>query len=109
MLWCIFLIEGCIYPTHAPMHNAYGLPGIVRLFHKLLVLGGSLSASVTVMGTYLHFFDAGEQGLQDKIKLVPINLQNRPTWYKEKVYPPNKVKSCKFFLRFYGYFDVQCK
>lgn len=32
------------------------------------------------------------QGLQDKIKLVPINLQNRPDWYKEKVYPGNKVK-----------------
>lgn len=32
-----------------------------------------------------------EQGLQEKIKLVPIDLQNRPAWYKEKVYPPNKV------------------
>ncbi|XP_020267421.1 protein IN2-1 homolog B-like [Asparagus officinalis] len=31
------------------------------------------------------------KGLQDKIKLVPINLQNRPRWYKEKVYPVNKV------------------
>ncbi|KAK2979320.1 hypothetical protein RJ640_013284 [Escallonia rubra] len=30
-------------------------------------------------------------GLQDKVKLVPIDLQNRPAWYKEKVYPPNKV------------------
>ncbi|MBA0667157.1 hypothetical protein Goklo_000279, partial [Gossypium klotzschianum] len=30
-------------------------------------------------------------GLQDKIKLVPIDLKNRPTWYKENVYPPNKV------------------
>ncbi|KAF7147423.1 hypothetical protein RHSIM_Rhsim03G0238500 [Rhododendron simsii] len=34
-----------------------------------------------------------ETGLQGKIKLVPIDLQNRPTWYKEKVYPPNKVPS----------------
>ncbi|KAM7519427.1 hypothetical protein LguiB_018389 [Lonicera macranthoides] len=33
------------------------------------------------------------KGLQDKIKLVPIDLQNRPAWYKEKVYPPNKVPS----------------
>ncbi|XP_059666153.1 glutathione S-transferase L3-like [Cornus florida] len=33
------------------------------------------------------------KGLQDKIKLVPIDLQNRPSWYKEKVYPPNKVPS----------------
>ncbi|XP_047338108.1 glutathione S-transferase L3-like [Impatiens glandulifera] len=31
------------------------------------------------------------KGLQDKIKLVPIDLQNRPAWYKEKVYPENKV------------------
>lgn len=31
------------------------------------------------------------KGLQDKIKLVPLNLQNRPDWYKEKVYPANKV------------------
>ncbi|XP_020268374.1 protein IN2-1 homolog B-like [Asparagus officinalis] len=31
------------------------------------------------------------KGLQDKIKLVPIDLQNRPNWYKEKLYPENKV------------------
>ncbi|KAK7285120.1 hypothetical protein RJT34_19880 [Clitoria ternatea] len=29
--------------------------------------------------------------LQDNIKLVPIDLADRPAWYKEKVYPPNKV------------------
>ncbi|KAJ0044615.1 hypothetical protein Pint_06157 [Pistacia integerrima] len=32
-----------------------------------------------------------KQGLQEKIKLVPIDLKNRPDWYKEKVYPANKV------------------
>ncbi|KAF7119307.1 hypothetical protein RHSIM_Rhsim13G0090000 [Rhododendron simsii] len=32
-------------------------------------------------------------GLQEKIKLVPIDLEDRPSWYKEKVYPPNKVPS----------------
>ncbi|KAK7310306.1 hypothetical protein RJT34_07740 [Clitoria ternatea] len=31
------------------------------------------------------------KGLQDKIQLVPIDLKDRPSWYKEKVYPPNKV------------------
>lgn len=31
------------------------------------------------------------QGLQEKIKLVPIDLEDRPSWYKEQVYPPNKV------------------
>ncbi|KAI3459022.1 hypothetical protein Pfo_015685 [Paulownia fortunei] len=33
------------------------------------------------------------KGLQDTIKLVPIDLKNRPAWYKEKVYPENKVPS----------------
>ena len=37
------------------------------------------------------------QGLQEKIKLVPIDLGNRPAWYKEKVYPENKVTSSAFF------------
>ncbi|XP_057735418.1 glutathione S-transferase L3-like [Arachis stenosperma] len=31
------------------------------------------------------------KGLQDKIQLVPIDLKHRPSWYKDKVYPPNKV------------------
>ncbi|KAK9098553.1 hypothetical protein Syun_025598 [Stephania yunnanensis] len=31
------------------------------------------------------------EGLQDKIQLVPIDLWKRPAWYKEKVYPENKV------------------
>ncbi|XP_020108614.1 protein IN2-1 homolog B-like isoform X2 [Ananas comosus] len=34
-----------------------------------------------------------KQGLQEKIKLVPIDLLNRPAWYKEKVYSTNKVPS----------------
>ncbi|KAI4300205.1 hypothetical protein L6164_033606 [Bauhinia variegata] len=33
------------------------------------------------------------KGLQDKIQLVPIDLQDKPAWYKEKVYPQNKVPS----------------
>ncbi|XP_058003536.1 glutathione S-transferase L3 isoform X1 [Hevea brasiliensis] len=31
------------------------------------------------------------KGLQDKIKLIPLNLQSRPDWYGEKVCPTNKV------------------
>lgn len=31
------------------------------------------------------------QGLQNKIQLVPINLLDKPAWYKEKVHPENKV------------------
>ncbi|KNA04929.1 hypothetical protein SOVF_195110 [Spinacia oleracea] len=33
------------------------------------------------------------KGLQDEIKLVPLDLKNRPSWYKDNVYPPNKVPS----------------
>ncbi|KAH9767994.1 glutathione S-transferase L2 [Citrus sinensis] len=33
------------------------------------------------------------KGLQEKIKLVPIDLQNRPDWYMEKVHLANKVPS----------------
>ncbi|KAJ9184237.1 hypothetical protein P3X46_003984 [Hevea brasiliensis] len=31
------------------------------------------------------------KGLQDKIHLVPLNLQSRPSWYGEKVYSVNRV------------------
>lgn len=31
------------------------------------------------------------KGLQEKIKLVPIDLKNRLAWYKKKVYPANKI------------------
>ncbi|CAJ1895673.1 unnamed protein product [Sphenostylis stenocarpa] len=33
------------------------------------------------------------KGLQDHIELVPIDLRDMPAWYKEKVYPGNKVPS----------------
>ncbi|KAG2541611.1 hypothetical protein PVAP13_9NG691500 [Panicum virgatum] len=33
------------------------------------------------------------KGLQDKIELVAIDLQDKPAWYKEKVYPQGTVPS----------------
>ncbi|OEL32811.1 Protein IN2-1, partial [Dichanthelium oligosanthes] len=33
------------------------------------------------------------KGLRDKIKLVAIDLQDKPAWYKEKVYPQGTVPS----------------
>ncbi|CAA2962944.1 glutathione S-transferase L3-like [Olea europaea subsp. europaea] len=33
------------------------------------------------------------KGLHDKIKLIAIHLRNKPGWYKEKLYPENKVPS----------------
>ena len=47
---------------------------------------------VEYAGTSAVFDDSYEQGLEEKIQLVPIDLQDRPAWYKEKVYPANKVK-----------------
>ena len=38
------------------------------------------------------------QGLHDKIKIVAIDLADRPAWYKEKVYPENKVCLVNLFL-----------
>uniref|UniRef100_A0A2P2JKY9 In2-1 family protein n=1 Tax=Rhizophora mucronata TaxID=61149 RepID=A0A2P2JKY9_RHIMU len=37
------------------------------------------------------------KGLQDKIKLVPLDLKNRPAWYREKVYPVNKDSARRQF------------
>ncbi|XP_031091936.1 protein IN2-1 homolog B-like [Ipomoea triloba] len=36
------------------------------------------------------------KGLQDKVKLVAIELNDRPAWYKEKVYPENKVPALEY-------------
>jgi glutathione S-transferase len=33
------------------------------------------------------------QGLQDEIKLVAINLEDKPAWYKDRVYPQGTVPS----------------
>ncbi|CAN4109640.1 unnamed protein product [Withania somnifera] len=52
-----------------------------------------LYISYTCPFAQLAWITRNFKGLQDKIKLVPINLQNRPAWYKEKVYPQNKVPS----------------
>ncbi|PWA94978.1 glutathione S-transferase [Artemisia annua] len=42
-------------------------------------------------GTTRYSYMLYQTGLYETIKLVPIDLKNRPDWYKEKVYPPNKV------------------
>ncbi|VVB05724.1 unnamed protein product [Arabis nemorensis] len=42
------------------------------------------------------------KGLQDKIELVPIDLTNRPAWYKERVYESNKVPALEHNNRVIG-------
>jgi hypothetical protein len=36
-------------------------------------------------------FASSLQGLQDKMELVAIDLQDKPAWYKDKVYPQGTV------------------
>ncbi|WMV30079.1 hypothetical protein MTR67_023464 [Solanum verrucosum] len=57
-------------------------------FHRFTYPESSESSSIPE-----KFSINGFPGLQDRIKLVPIDLQNRPDWYKEKVYPTYKVSS----------------
>ncbi|KAL6011149.1 hypothetical protein ACLOJK_001593 [Asimina triloba] len=46
-------------------------------------------------------------GLQDKIKLVPIDLLDKPTWYKEKVNPENKDPAKREFAEeMISYLDI---
>ncbi|KAK6786239.1 hypothetical protein RDI58_014764 [Solanum bulbocastanum] len=42
-------------------------------------------------------FNGVYEGLQDKIKLIQIDLWNRPDWYKKRVYPTNKVPSLEHY------------
>ncbi|KAL1213704.1 Glutathione S-transferase L2 [Cardamine amara subsp. amara] len=42
------------------------------------------------------------KSLQNKIELVPIDLKNRPAWYKEKVYTANKVPALEHNNRVIG-------
>ncbi|XP_037470277.1 protein IN2-1 homolog B-like, partial [Triticum dicoccoides] len=36
------------------------------------------------------------KGLQGKIKIVALDLMDRPAWYKNKVYPENKVPALEY-------------
>lgn len=121
------LVEGFIYLTRAHTRNAPGLLETVRYFLDLccendripswwswnvffFMITGDRFSKIVFESDVWSFFICdpflktsccyGKQGLQEKIKLVPIDLQNRPAWYKEKVYPPNKVR-CFYIIVFY--------
>lgn len=112
---------GCIYRTHVPMHSVCGLPGIARLFLQHFIACPWFVYSVynlvdtNSLWLCFCFTKLKEQGLQDKIKLVPIDLQDRPAWYKEKVYPTNKVKLfdnpnyCCCLLSWIGHAKFLCR
>ncbi|XP_043815565.1 glutathione S-transferase L3 isoform X1 [Manihot esculenta] len=54
--------------------------GTIRLY---LAYGCPFAQRVWITRNY--------KGLQDDIKLIPLNLQSKPAWYGEKVYPSNRV------------------
>ncbi|KAJ0089257.1 hypothetical protein Patl1_31996 [Pistacia atlantica] len=74
----IFLFLSCILVTRVHLPNRVW---ITRNYKNYLFDFLSLISLESV----------GRQGLQDKIKLVPLNLQDRPAWYAQKVYRVNKV------------------
>jgi hypothetical protein len=41
----------------------------------------------------------GHQGLQEEIKLVPMDLADKPAWYK-KVYPKYQVRLDSRYMQF---------
>lgn len=43
----------------------------------------------------LILVDYWKQGLEEKIELVPLDLLDRPSWYKEKINSTNKVRYCE--------------
>lgn len=99
----IFLVEGFISLTHAHMPNVRGLLETVRSVWSNwwssiclnLVFTRIPSIAYKVIDVYSWMWI---QGLQEKIKLVPIDLKNRPDWYKEKVYPANKVSKSEMVV-----------
>ncbi|KAB1223936.1 Glutathione S-transferase L3 [Morella rubra] len=72
---------------------------LVELYYISSILAGSKPIQTKLYICYTCPFaqrvwiTRNYKGLQEKIELVPINLQNRPAWYKEKLYPENKVPS----------------
>ncbi|KAL9331927.1 hypothetical protein ACSQ67_001537 [Phaseolus vulgaris] len=65
----------------------------ITIFHNCFLFCSRLYISYLCPYAQRVWITRNYKGLQDKIELVPIDLQNRPAWYKEKVYPENKVPS----------------
>jgi hypothetical protein len=89
--------EGCTFATSARSLSAPGLPGTSRYcyhfqFRRTCFYFYFLTDFVPVKigGLDIHLLCL--QGLQDKIELVAIDLQDKPAWYKEKVYPQGTVR-----------------
>ena len=83
------------------MLNVFGSPETSRcydkansFFHwieKVFNFPSCLACQIVFVRFWVLCFVLDLKGLQVKIKLVPLNLGNMPAWYKDKVYPENKV------------------
>jgi hypothetical protein len=97
--FCLCSREGCTLRTTVRTLSALGLAGTTRYQHHSSLIyrrGSSPCVSLKEKTNPPSFV----QGLQDKVKIVAIDLADRPAWYKEKVYPENKV--CTVNILFYG-------
>ncbi|KAJ0246951.1 Glutathione S-transferase L2 [Hirschfeldia incana] len=84
--------------------NSSRVPELDSSSEPLQVFDGStrLYISYTCPFAQRAWLARNYKGLQDKIELVPINLKHRPAWYKEKVYPANKVPALEHNNRVIG-------
>lgn len=73
----------CICHTFARTRNGHGLQGITRYSTRP-------TFDPSVHAFEFSLFALGNQGLQEEIKLVPMDMADKPGWYK-KVYPKNQV------------------
>ena len=66
---------------------------ITRNYKVLLIVCGLLE--LVLIHEYMllnwNVIALGHQGLQEEIKLVPMDMADKPAWYK-KVYPKNEVR-----------------
>ncbi|CAL5403868.1 unnamed protein product [Camellia sinensis] len=88
-----FLLQNLFVPVSRRCVQEVLPPALDSTSDPPAILDGATSYTFPTYARKPNVRGLPETGLQEKIKLVPIDLQNRPTWYKEKVYPPNKVPS----------------
>ncbi|KAE8711081.1 Protein IN2-1-like protein B [Hibiscus syriacus] len=82
------------YSSNHPIpFSSNPIKSALSAFHPILSFHRELHFSILASkkSTTISSAMSSGHGLQDKIKLVPIDMKNRPAWYKERVYPPNKV------------------
>lgn len=75
----------CIWRIFAHMRNGHGSQGITR-YRPIWDSQATFTQSILILDLE-HF---GHQGLQEKIKLVPMDTSDKPAWYKT-VYLGNTV------------------